>query len=111
MNLGIASLLLLLAAGLEAGGDALVRAGLQSPHTAPRIGYFAAGAAVLFAYALTVNTPPWDFGKLLGIYVTLFFLVAQIINLIVFGIRPDLPIYVGGALIISGGLIIALWRP
>jgi hypothetical protein len=57
-----------------------------------------------------VNAPPWDFGRLLGVYVTLFFLVAQAINFFVFGVRPPLPIYVGGSLIITGGLLITLWR-
>jgi drug/metabolite transporter superfamily protein YnfA len=110
MNLFFAYLLLLLAAVLEAGGDALVRAGLHHPNMASRAVFFAAGAIVLFAYGVTVNVPPWDFGKLLGVYVTLFFLVAQVINLIVFGVRPDPPIYVGGALIIAGGLVITFWR-
>jgi hypothetical protein len=44
------------------------------------------------AYGLSVNAPPWDFGKLLGVYVTLFFVLAQIINYLAFGMRPDLPI-------------------
>jgi drug/metabolite transporter superfamily protein YnfA len=110
MNLFVAYLLLLLAAVLEAGGDALVRVGLRSETLAGRAGLFALGAAVLFAYGLAVNSPPWDFGKLLGVYVTLFFLVAQLINLIVFGTKPDLPICLGGALILGGGLLITLWR-
>jgi small multidrug resistance family-3 protein len=111
MNLFAAYLLLLLAATLEAGGDALVRVGLHSPSFAARAGLFAAGAIVLFAYGVTVNSPPWDFGKLLGVYVTLFFVVAQLINLVFFGVKPDLPIYAGGALILGGGLVITLWRP
>jgi hypothetical protein len=111
MNLFVAYLLLLVAAALEAGGDALVRVGLHSSSLAGRVGLFAAGAAVLFAYGLAVNAPPWDFGKLLGVYVTLFFLVAQLINLIFFGVKPDLPIYAGGALILGGGLVITLWGP
>jgi small multidrug resistance family-3 protein len=111
MNLVTAYLLLLLAAALEAGGDALVRIGLHSPSMATRIGLFAAGAVVLFAYGVAVNSPPWDFGKLLGVYVTLFFAVAQVINLVFFDVRPDLPIFVGGAFIVAGGLIITLWRP
>jgi small multidrug resistance family-3 protein len=110
MNLVTAYVLLLLAAGLEAGGDALVRVGLHSPSMATRVGLFAAGAVVLFAYGVAVNAPPWDFGKLLGVYVTLFFVVAQIINLLVFHVRPDLPIFVGGALIVAGGLLITFWR-
>ena len=45
MNLGTAYLWLLLAAVLEAAGDALVRVGLHSPGTGTRVGFFAAGAA------------------------------------------------------------------
>ena len=51
-----------------------------------------------------------EFRKLLGVYVTLFFLVAQVINLIFYGARPDLPVLIGGALIVSGGLVITFWR-
>jgi drug/metabolite transporter (DMT)-like permease len=110
MNPALAYFILAIAAVLEAGGDAIVRKALHTPDTPARIGIFALGAGILFAYGVTVNSPPWDFGKLLGIYVTLFFVVAQIINLIFFGARPDLPIFVGGALIVAGGLVITFWR-
>jgi small multidrug resistance family-3 protein len=103
----IVYLVLFLAAALEAGGDALLRQGLHAPSVTARIGFFVAGAAVLFAYGLTVNAPPWDFGKLLGVYVSLFFVVAQMVNFIVFDARPDAATLVGGALIVSGGLIVA----
>ena len=33
-------------------------------------------AVVLFTYGLTVNAPPWNFGKLLGLYVVFFFIIA-----------------------------------
>ncbi len=108
-NIGILALLTL-AACLEAGGDALARSGLHAPVLATRIGFLAAGALVLFTYGVTVNLPPWDFGRLLGVYVALFFVVAQLINLLAFGIKPGLPIYAGGLLIISGGLLITFWR-
>lgn len=111
MNLFVALLTLLLAAVLEAGGDAIVRTGLHSQSVALRAGLFVGGAAVLFAYGWVVNAPPWDFGKLLGVYVALFFLVAQVINLAAFGVRPDLPILVGGAMIMGGGMVITFWRP
>jgi small multidrug resistance family-3 protein len=107
----IASLALLaLAALFEAGGDALVRSGLHAPALPARLSFMAAGALVLFTYGVSVNLPPWDFGRLLGVYVALFFVVAQLINLLAFGIKPGLPLYAGGLLIISGGLLITFWR-
>jgi len=102
--------ILTLAAIGEAGGDALARAGLHSAATPTRILFFLAAAAVLFAYGLTVNAPPWDFGRLLGVYVALFFVVAQAINLFAFGVKPGLPIFCGGALIIAGGLLMTVWK-
>lgn len=110
MNLVTAYVILLLAAVLEAAGDALVRSGLHGESLPARIAFFLVGAAVLFSYGVVVNLPPWDFGKLLGVYVTLFFLVAQIINYAFFGVRPDLSIIVGGAFIMTGGLIMTFWR-
>ncbi len=110
MNKGFALVILLVAAILEAGGDALVRVGLQSAAPVKRFEYILLGGLVLLSYGLVVNLPAWDFGRLLGIYVTLFFLVAQVINYVGFGQKPSLAIWVGGALIITGGLVISLWR-
>ncbi|OYV50117.1 MAG: hypothetical protein B7Z77_06455 [Acidocella sp. 20-58-15] len=110
MNNFIILSILVLAASLEAGGDALVRTGLHTSSLTSKLGFMAVGTAVLFAYGITVNLPPWDFGRLLGVYVALFFVVAQVINLLAFGMKPGLPIYAGGALIISGGLLITFWR-
>jgi small multidrug resistance family-3 protein len=61
-------------------------------------------------YGMVVNVPRWDFGKLLGIYVVMFFLMAQLQAKMRFGQSPTPPIYVGGALIVAGGLVIAFWR-
>jgi small multidrug resistance family-3 protein len=98
------------AAVLEAGGDALARAGLHAASPGMRALFLMLGAVVLFSYGVTVNLPPWDFGKLLGVYVALFFVVAQAINFLAFGIKPGLPIYAGGALILSGAMLITFWR-
>jgi len=103
-------LILLVAAVLEAGGDALVRHGINSGNWPMRGLFFVLGALVLFAYGLTVNAPAWDFGRLLGVYVTLFFVVAQVINLVVFHMKPGLPILVGGTLIVAGGLVMTFWQ-
>ena len=110
MRTPVALLLLVAAAALEAGGDALVRGGLFGPTFARRALLLALGALVLFAYGCFVNLPRWDFGRLLGVYVAAFFVVAQVINWAGFGQKPTLPILVGGALIVAGGLVITLWR-
>ncbi len=111
MNNFVILLLLTLAAALEAGGDALARTALHG-QAVPlvRIWIFAAAALVLFIYGVTVNLPPWDFGRLLGVYVSLFFVVAQIINYFAFDSRPSLPIIAGGALILAGGMLMTFWK-
>ena len=102
-------LLLALAAALEVGGDALMRTGLHESG-ASRIAWLVAGTVVLAAYGVFVNLGPWDFGRVLGVYVVLFFVVAQMVNWLGFGIRPGLPIVVGGGLICAGGLVLTAWR-
>ena len=103
-------LVLFLAAVFEAGGDALVRIGLRTPALWSRAALFLMGSVVLFSYAWTVNAPPWDFGRLIGVYVAVFFISAQVINRLRFGHAPGLPIYAGGALIVAGGLVMTLWK-
>lgn len=105
----IALLLLFVAALLEAGGDALVRAGLRTSGSS-RVACFLAAACVLFSYGYAVNAPKWNFGRLLGVYVTLFFLVAQLIAWIVFHETPSRAVVAGGALILAGGAVITWWR-
>jgi len=102
--------ILAVCAVLEAGGDAMVRRGIHSGTLAARMALFLSGAAVLFAYGWLVNRPPWSFGSLLSVYVVLFFVVAQAIGYFVFGDKITLPVLAGGALIVSGGLLIAVWR-
>ena len=84
-----------------------MRTGLHASSTVNRILLFCAGGLVLFAYGYIVNRPPWDFGKLLGVYVVFFFVVAQAIAYFAFGQAPSRGIWVGGALIVIGGAIVA----
>jgi small multidrug resistance family-3 protein len=77
---------------------------------ASRAGLYLAAAIVLFAYGWLVNRPPWSFGSLLGIYVVLFFVVAQVLAFTVFGERPTAPLLIGGLLIVSGGVLITVMR-
>jgi len=98
--------MLILSALLEAGGDAGMRAGLRGKP----IG-FLLGALSLIAYGIFVNVPKWDFGRLLGVYIAIFFLVSQIIALAVFKERPGAPVLIGGALIVAGGAVLTFWQP
>ena len=95
--------ILVLAAALEVGGDALVRIGLRS------FGYpLAAGALVLFAYGILVNQSGVDFNRLMGIYIAIFFVVSQAISFAMFKQIPDDRILLGGGFIVTGGLLILL---
>ena len=103
--------LLIIAAALEAGGDAIVRMGLNQPAPGLRVLLFAGGATVLFTYGLTLNLAPIEFGKVVGLYIAILFVVWQAINFIAFRSLPTLPILVGGGLIVAGGLLVTFWQP
>ena len=102
---------LCVAALLEAWGDSFFQTGFNRSSGASRALAIVAGAVVLALYGSTVNLPRWDFGKLLGVYVVLFFLAAQILARIRFGQSPTPPIYLGGSLIVLGGIVMTIWRP
>ena len=102
--------ILLLAAFFEAYGDSWFQSGLHRATGLARFAAFAAGALALALYGLLVNTPPWDFGRLIGLYVVLFFLVAQVLAKVRFNQAPTAPIFLGGSLIVVGGAVITFWR-
>ena len=99
--------ILFLAAFLEAGGDAVVRIALRGHTGLGRGLLLVSGAVVLLAYAVAVNAPEWDFGRLLGIYVVFFFVLAQVISTVVFHQPPDRSVLIGGILVVAGGLVMA----
>jgi small multidrug resistance family-3 protein len=103
--------ILIVATTMEAGGDAVIRLGLGQTALGARIALFLGGTVLLFLYGLTLNLAPFEFGKVIGLYIATFFVVWQIINLIVFRAAPTLPILVGGALIVAGGLLVTFCRP
>jgi small multidrug resistance family-3 protein len=103
-------IVLAFAAFLEAFGDSLFQTGFYRSAGWGRIGAIAAGVIVLAAYGAFVNLPRWDFGRLLGVYVVLFFIVAQILNKVRFGQSPTPSIYIGGSLILAGGLVVAFFK-
>jgi small multidrug resistance family-3 protein len=112
--------LLLLAAILEAGGDFLVRSGMYSGSSVRYYGLIITGGVVLATYGYAVNRVTWDFARLLGTYVIVFFLVTQIIGFVAtrelpagleFIIRPtfsSLLRLVGSILVVIGGILFAI---
>ena len=103
-------LLLVIATTLEVSGDAVVRLGLYGHGSGPgRAALFCAGALLLFGYGAFLNTAPVEFGRVVGLYIATLFILWQIINFIVFRTLPALPVLVGGALVVAGGLIITFW--
>jgi small multidrug resistance family-3 protein len=100
--------LLVIAAVLEVGGDAAIRHGILRTSTP----WLLAGALALVSYGFVVNTNRLiDFGRLMGLYITVFFVVSQVIDVAAFGGRPSASLLVGGAFIVIGGLVIQLGAP
>ena len=98
-----------MAALLETGGDAVIRTGLQTSSPFARAMLFLAGAVILFTYGYAVNASSWDFGRLLGIYIVFFFLVAQALSWAVFHQPPSRGILLGGVFIVVGGIVISVY--
>ena len=107
-DMGTSITLLLVAALLETGGDAVIRTGLRAPNSFVRTILFVVGAVILFTYGYAVNASSWNFGRLLGIYIVFFFLVAQALSWAVFHQQPSRGILLGGAFIVVGGIIISV---
>jgi small multidrug resistance family-3 protein len=107
---GTVYLLLIVAATLEVFGDAFFQSAVHRSSGLSRWIFMAGGAATLSTYGLVVNLPGWNFGKLLGVYVVFFFVIAQTVARVRFHQPISPPVLVGGFLIVAGGLIISFWK-
>ncbi len=103
-------LFLIAATALETFGDAIVRIGIGQTAWLPRSGLFLAGALLLFGYGVSLNLAPIEFSRVVGLYIATLFIVWQVVNLIVFRNPPGVPVLLGGALIVAGGLIVTFWE-
>jgi hypothetical protein len=101
---------LVAATSLEATGDAIVRLGIGQSHWAMRSLFFIAGAVLLFGYGLSVNLAPSEFGRVVGLYIAILFIVWQVVNFAVFHVVPTAPVVIGGLFIIVGGAVVTLWE-
>lgn len=102
-------LFVLAATVFEAVGDAVVRVAINHSSYPARIGFFLTGAVLLTLYGTSLNLAPVDFAAVTGLYIATLFVVFQITNYLFFKTAPTPPVLVGGALIVSGGLIVAIW--
>ena len=103
-------LLLLIATTLEVSGDAVIRLAIYEHTGFIRVAFALAGATLLLGYGSFLNTAPVEFGRVVGLYIATLFVVWQIINWLVFRMLPGLPVWLGGALVVAGGLVITFWR-
>jgi hypothetical protein len=103
--------LLLVATTLEVSGDAVVRLAIYNHTGVVRAAVLLAGAVLLLGYGLSLNTAPIPFFRVVGLYIATLFVVWQTISFLVFRALPDVSVYVGGSLVIAGGLVITFWRP
>ena len=95
---------LIIAAVLEVGGDAVIRKGLRGSGLA----LIAIGFVVVGCYGVVVNLVPWEFSKLLGVYVGVFAAVSVLCGRFVFGESVPASTWFGLAIVIAGGLVIQL---
>src|SRR5262245_29179657 len=102
---------ILIATILEVNGDAVVRIAIYNHIGLTRLPLMLIGAALLFGYGFSINLAPVEFRQVVGLYIATLFVVWQVINFLVFKSLPNLPILVGGMLIVVGGLIVTFWTP
>lgn len=106
------SLLLLIAAtGLEVTGDALIRKGIYDHAGLWRVALFLAGMALLTGYGTFLNLAPLEFGQVVGLYIASLFVMWQVINFAIFRVTPTVPVILGGAMIVTGGLVVSFLKP
>jgi hypothetical protein len=103
--------LLIVCTSFESYGDATVRVGLYDRTGLARVATMAGGGVLLFLYGLFLNLAPLPFERVVGLYIATLFCVWQVVSYINFRTVPGVPILLGGALIVAGGLIVTLWQP
>lgn len=68
------------------------------------------GGIFLTLYGASLNLAPVEFVAGTGIYIATLLTVFQIMNYVFFNTLPTNPVFVSDALIVTGGLIVSLWK-
>jgi drug/metabolite transporter superfamily protein YnfA len=101
-NRWVQLLVMVIAAALEVGGDALIRRGLSS--AGPWL--IVAGFITLGSYGIAVNQLALDFSVLLGAYVGVFAIISVLFGRLVFAERVAQSTWIGlGVVLIGSGII------
>jgi drug/metabolite transporter superfamily protein YnfA len=101
-NRWVQLLVMIVAAALEVGGDALIRRGLSSSGAALVV----LGFVTLGSYGVVVNQLSLDFSVLLGAYVGVFAIVSVLFGRYVFAERVSLTTWIGlGVVLLGSGVI------
>ena len=93
---------MLLAAGFEVGGDALIRSGLRGRGAL----FVALGFVTIGAYGVIVNLLPLDFSRLLATYVAFFAIVSVLFGRFLFQEAIPASTWVGLLVILVGSAIV-----
>jgi hypothetical protein len=102
--------LLIVATILEVSGDAIIRKSLFAHVGLARLALFVLGAGLLAGYGTFLNLAPLEFRDVVGLYIATLFVVWQVVNFAFFRTLPTVPVMMGGALIVTGGLIVSFWK-
>jgi hypothetical protein len=101
---------LVVATVAESFGDATIRIGLLERTGTAKLATILGGGALLLVYGVMINLAPLPFSRIVGFYIATLFLIWQLVTFAKFGTIPNAPILAGGALIVSGGLIVSFWK-
>jgi hypothetical protein len=80
--------------------------GCCSSHDTYRRGHLVGGGILLFGYGALLNFAPVPFERVVGLYIATLFCVWQVVAFATFRTLPSIQILVGGALIVTGGLVV-----
>ena len=94
----------------EAVGDAVMRIALHYHVMPSRIFLFALATLLLAMYGASLNLAPVEFAEATGIYIASLFVAFQIVNYLFFHNRPSTGVLVGGVLIVSGAIVVCVWK-
>jgi multidrug transporter EmrE-like cation transporter len=94
----------------EAVGDSLMRIALHYHVMPTRIFLFALASLLLAMYGASLNLAPVEFAEATGIYIASLFIAFQVANYVFFHNRPSPAVLVGGVFIVTGAIVVSVWK-